>query len=225
MYGRSYGDQTLNFEPSGALRDAALVMRDRETDSWWSIMTSDAIGGPLEGTDLQELPIGEKTTWGEWRAEHPDSLVLSVDGVEHDSSNPYENYFTSDDTFRDLEVEDDRLAAKAPVYTFRRRGTAYAAPHTAIEGGALFPAGDDEVFFLHREPGASVFAGTDAWVLSAERAEEIGSPQAVRSWIASPTSDSAPDASRLTGFDTYWYTWVAVHPETELLERGGEDGG
>ena len=23
-------------------------MRDRETDSWWSIMTSDAIGGELE---------------------------------------------------------------------------------------------------------------------------------------------------------------------------------
>ena len=29
--------------------DASLVMRDRETDSWWSIMTSDAIGGELDG--------------------------------------------------------------------------------------------------------------------------------------------------------------------------------
>ena len=41
------GDEELNFEASGALLDASLVMRDRETDSWWSIMTSDAIGGDL----------------------------------------------------------------------------------------------------------------------------------------------------------------------------------
>jgi hypothetical protein len=41
---------------------ATLVLRDRETDSWWSIMTSDAIGGELDGTDLEELPFGEKTT-------------------------------------------------------------------------------------------------------------------------------------------------------------------
>ena len=219
MYGRSYEDKTLNFEASGALKDAALVMRDRETDSWWSIMTADAIGGPLEGTGLEELPIGEKTIWGEWRAEHPESLVLSVDGVEHDSSNPYANYFTSDRTFRGAEVDDDRLGAKAPIYAFQRGGTAYAAPHAAIEGGALFPAGDGQVFFLHREPGASVFAGTTAWVLPAERAEELASPQSVAEWIASGAGDSTTGAQRLTGFDTYWYTWVAVHPDSRLLEN------
>lgn len=217
MYGRSYEGKTLNFEASGALRDAALVMRDRETDSWWSIMTADAIGGPLEGSVLEELPIGEKTTWGEWRASHPDSLVLSVDGTEHDSSNPYENYFTSDRTFRGAEVDDDRLAAKAPIYSFQRGGTAYAAPHDAIAGGALFPAGDGEVFFLRRDPGASVFASSDAWVLSAERAEKLASAQAAAAWIASGAGDFAADASRLTGFDTYWYTWAAVHPETVIL--------
>ncbi len=62
---------------------ASLVMRDRETDSWWSIMTSSAIGGALQGTELDELPIGEKTTWADWRRRYPATLVLSVDGGQH----------------------------------------------------------------------------------------------------------------------------------------------
>ena len=84
VYGRKHGDQELNFEASGALLDASLVMRDRETDSWWSIMTSDAIGGELEGDELEELPLGEKSTWKDWVARHPQTLVLSVEGREHD---------------------------------------------------------------------------------------------------------------------------------------------
>ncbi len=75
MYDREYGDRELNFEASGALWQASLVMRDRETDSWWSIMTSAAIGGELDGTDLVELPYGEKTTWGKWRKRYPDTAT------------------------------------------------------------------------------------------------------------------------------------------------------
>ena len=56
MYDRELGDRLLSFEASGALWQASLVMRDRETDSWWSIMTSEAIGGELDGADLVELP-------------------------------------------------------------------------------------------------------------------------------------------------------------------------
>jgi len=99
--------------------DASLVMRDRETDSWWSIMTSDAIGGELNGADLVELPKGEKTTWKDWRQRHPDTLVLSVGGEEHVENNPYDNYFSSDSGFRDIAARDDRLETKAPVFTFQ----------------------------------------------------------------------------------------------------------
>ena len=44
---------------------AALVMRDKETDTYWSIMTGDAIAGDLEGTRLEEWPLGEKSQWKE----------------------------------------------------------------------------------------------------------------------------------------------------------------
>lgn len=214
MYGRSVQGRELTFEPSGALMNASLVMRDRETDSWWSIMTSDAVGGPLEGTGLHEMPVSRKATWGDWRRRHPDTRVLSVDGREHVESDPYESYFTSDGTFRGLEVADDRLPPKAPIYSFHLEGRAYAVPHPAVEGGALFELGDGRVAYLHREPGSSFFASTDAWLLPADAAAELDGAEAVEEWLS---SGSAEGARRLGGFDTYWYTWVGVHEDTELL--------
>jgi hypothetical protein len=52
---------------------SALVMQDKETDSYWSIMTGDS---------LAELPLGVKSQWKDWVASHPDTVVLSVEGAD-----------------------------------------------------------------------------------------------------------------------------------------------
>ena len=119
MYGRQYDGKDLRFEASGGLMHAALVMRDKETDSYWSIMTGDAIAGDLRGTRLEEWSLGEKAQWKDWVARHPNTLVLSVNGEEHVENNPYDNYFSSDSGFRDIAARDDRLETKAPVFTFQ----------------------------------------------------------------------------------------------------------
>ena len=212
VYGRNVKGKTLTLEPSGALKDSALVMRDEETDSWWWIMEDEAIGGPMEGTELPKIPAGEKVTWGDWVARHPDTKVLSVDGIEHLENNPYDNYFASERTFRGAEVEDGRLAPKAPIYTFRHRGTPYALPHAVAEGGARFEVGESDLFF-YRPEGAAVFASTEAWRLPAGAAEGA-SPGELRERL---TSGEVEGAERLDGFDTFWYTWVGGNPETEVL--------
>lgn len=104
MYGREYDGKELRFEPSGGLIHSSLVMQDKETDTYWSLMEGRALAGELEGTPLVELPAGEKTTWGDWVARYPESLVLSVDGFEHDEIDPYENYFDSSEGFRGAEA-------------------------------------------------------------------------------------------------------------------------
>ena len=214
MYGRDVGGRELNFEASGALMDAALIMRDRETDSWWSIMTSDAIGGSLDGADLEELPYGQKTTWGSWKQQHPGTLVLSVDGIEHVDNNPYDNYFTSEGTFRDLGVTDDRLDAKENIYSFWLGGRPFAVTHRAIEGGKIYrlDRAEGRVAFFHREPGAPMFASSDAFLVDASAAEM--EPSAVLEGLR----DGSLAGERLSGFDTFWYTWVAVNENTELLD-------
>ena len=214
VYGREIDGETLSFEPSGALLDASLVMRDRETDSWWSIMTSDAIGGPLGGTDLRELPVGEKTTWGDWIARHPETLVLSVDGREHVESNPYESYLASDDTFRGMEADfdDDRLPPKEPVYAFWDEGQPHAVAHDVIEGGRVFDLGEGAVF-LHRSEGEPFLASSRAWRLPAGAADGAEPGDLLARLEAGELEGAEP----VEGFDTFWYTWASVHEETELL--------
>jgi uncharacterized protein DUF3179 len=109
VYGRRYAEQELRFEASGGLMHSALVTRDKETGSYWPIMTGVAAAGKMKGTPLQELPVGVKMPWRDWVREHPDTVVLSVDGVEHVENNPYDQYFASDSGFQESSAKDKRL--------------------------------------------------------------------------------------------------------------------
>ncbi len=51
------------------------VFRDRETGSRWQQSSLEAISGPLKGAHLALYPF-LLTTWGEWRRQHPNTLVL-----------------------------------------------------------------------------------------------------------------------------------------------------
>ena len=51
------------------------VFADRETSSRWQQSTGEAVAGPLKGTKLALYPF-LLTTCGEWRKQHPDTLVL-----------------------------------------------------------------------------------------------------------------------------------------------------
>lgn len=236
MYGREYDGKTLRFEASGGLWHYALVMADKETDSYWSIMTGDALAGPLAGTPLEELPMGSKARWKDWVAAHPETLVLSVDGEEHDDSNPYENYFTSERTPQGAEGKDDRLPPKAPVYTFQRSGQAYAIPYSAFEGGAvlLLEQGGEasggkseetgEEIFLYRPEGEAIFYSTLGWIGPFETDEEGRVRHVPTGAVFDPESEGftggdggAGSVPRLEGFDTFWFHWSQVHPDTRVL--------
>ena len=209
MYGREFGGRELNFEASGALWQASLVMRDRETDSWWSIMTSEAIGGELEGADLVELPYGEKTTWGEWRSRYPDSLVLSIEGREHEAHNPYDEYFATDRTFRDLEIDDRRLAVKEPIFAFFLDGKPFVVPHSAVEGWRLVETGPVRLL-LFRQPGAEMFASTRVWKAPAGTEADLGA-------LPPAAGLEAAGFVPLGGIDTFWYNWAAVNQDSTIL--------
>ena len=208
MYDREFGDRKLNFEASGALWQASLVMRDRETDSWWSIMTSRSIGGELDGAELVELPFGEKSTWSDWRARYPDSLVLSVEGRQHEPVNHYDDYFANDRTFRGLEIDDRRLEAKEPIFAFFLDGEPYAVRHTAVQGRRLLQSAAGVRLLLYRPPGAEMFATTRAWRVPAGADGEA---------LPADGELEAAGFTPLEGIDTFWYNWAAVNEGSEIL--------
>ncbi len=73
VYARDLGKERLEFGALGA-ENGVLVLYDRPTHSRWSQVAGRAVAGPLSGTRLRKLP-SLVTTWGRWRALHPDTTV------------------------------------------------------------------------------------------------------------------------------------------------------
>lgn len=69
--------RALTFRLLGALFRNS-VYEDRETGSWWFQANGRALEGPLEGTQLEEIP-SEQMTLGQWLDLHPESLVMQPD--------------------------------------------------------------------------------------------------------------------------------------------------
>ncbi len=55
----------------------AMTWWDHDTLSIWSQPWGTAIAGPLKGTTLDMIPVS-LVPWNGWRAEHPDTLVLTA---------------------------------------------------------------------------------------------------------------------------------------------------
>jgi hypothetical protein len=224
VYGRRYHGREVAFEPDGGLLNASLVVRDRETNSLWSILTGDAIEGELEGTRLDQWPAGEKVHWKEWRVRHPGTLVLSVDGREHIRSDPYEMYFESSVPFRGIEAKDPRLPSREPIFAFRLDEIRYAVPFSALEGGTVVRAAGGDLF-LYRPDGAELHRSTLAF-----RSEEGAFVRRDGAWEHAPSGarfgaeegvfsgGHEPGPTRVEGLDTFWYMWSLTHPETLVLE-------
>jgi hypothetical protein len=64
----------LVFDTAGVI-GGNEVFKDRETGSRWQQSTLEAISGPFKGSHLALYPF-LLTTWGEWRRQHPETLVL-----------------------------------------------------------------------------------------------------------------------------------------------------
>lgn len=232
MYSREVEGTVRTFEASGSLYQSALVMQDDRSGSYWATVTAEAIGGPEQGRNLEELPISEKTTWGEWRRRHPDTIVLSVDGREDADQNPYESYLSSSSTYHGLKATDRRLPDKEPVFGVEIRGRWFAFPHRLLEGGRAWEI-DGAAFFFYRPPGASVYRSTRAY-----RAEIAGAEVPIRrtgsGWEAEGLGSFDPETGRFTssraelapvhGLDTFWLVWSRYHPESGLPIAPGNGG-
>ena len=74
---RRVGGRTLTFENSGALWKDMLVMKDKETGTYWTPATGKALAGPLVGETLTILPASV-TTADAWRELYPSTVCLDT---------------------------------------------------------------------------------------------------------------------------------------------------
>lgn len=183
--------ERMEFGVSGKLWQSNLLMYNRASDSadesLWSQVLGEAVVGRHTGTRLHLVPA-DTVRYGEWRAAHPETVVLSREtGVRKPyGSDPYGSYYTDDSVGFGAMFNDDRLPPKAFVLGIERDGKFKAYHKEALPEGTT----------------TDTFSGADI-VIEKNSAGEVR-------FFAGKERASVPAVG------SFWFSWLAVHPKTEL---------
>lgn len=192
VFDRRVNGQAQEFGVSGQLWQSNLLMYNRadseENESLWSQVLGEAVVGPETGERLEVIP-SEITRWGDWRQAHPSTQVLSRE------TGAFRNY--SSDPYGDY-------------YTSQ-----------SVSFGASFS--DDRTHpktLVHGiEINGEFKAYVDEDVQAAGRVEDTfaGRRVVVEATDAGGVRFTA-DGEPLSSIPGFWFSWVAVHPDTALWQ-------
>jgi hypothetical protein len=134
----TFDGELLDFGTSGKLYNSNLVMYDRQSGTYWAQATGQAIVGPYSGRQLAFVPA-RIVSFRDWRAEHPDGLVLSrrTGASRPYGENPYVGLDRSEHPFLFAGEPDPRLPATSRVLGIARAGDVVAFPYETVSAGAV----------------------------------------------------------------------------------------
>jgi len=186
--------ERVEFGTSGKLWNSNLVMYDRKTESLWSQILGEAIVGELTGTKLKVLS-SDMVRFGDFKKLHSGGSVLSRDtgAARFYGQDPYGDYYTTPGTYFPVGKKDDRLNEKDFVLGIVINGKAKAYWPEAIK-----KMGKVEDRFENKTIVAQYEKDIDAVRLFEKRADGA--------------------VERINPFSAFWFSWVAAHPDTELLK-------
>jgi len=229
------GGRSFRFGTSGLLYRSNKLMFDEETHSLWSTFEGVPVVGPLtaSGVALKAHAV-VTTTWNEWRIEHPDTTVLSLDtGYTRDYTEgaAYRDYFATDRLMFQVSKTDARLRNKAEVLVMQLRDG--MSPERRV------PVAIDTVF-LRKHPVYSFTVANERFVVVTSRS---GANRVYRggatfpdqratativddqreSWRVTESAlvlerDSNTRLPRIAAQRAFWFGWYAQFPETVLLK-------
>ena len=179
------------FGVSGKLFNSNLIMYDEETDTYWQQIDGLAIVGELTGQELKEISI-DTVVWGEWKAIHPDSEVLSQDtGINRNyGRDPYGNYYEDSFLIFPVENRDNRIFAKDLVFGVEINGVYKAYREIDVKKAGVI---EDVVNNVN---------------IKIERLDD--------GRVIVTNIDTGEEIVKEVGF---WFSWYAFHPDTDLWEK------
>jgi hypothetical protein len=229
------GEQTYRFGTSGFLYQSNKLMFDEDTHSLWSTFEGEPVVGRLvgSGVKLGTRPV-VTTTWKEWRSDHPNTTVLSLDtGYRRDYAEgaAYHDYFATDRLMFQVSRTDARLRNKTEVLVMRRSSerdpvqqtpvaidTAFLSKHRVFS----FDAADDRFVVVTSERGANRVYRASAPFPEQRAASTIIDADG-RRWRVTESHlalESAPETRlpRVAAQRAFWFGWYAQFPDTILIK-------
>jgi hypothetical protein len=246
VFERTVDGQVLDFGTTGNLRNADLVMYDRQTESWWQQFTGEAIVGELTGRKLSLL-AASVVSWGDFKQRFPAGKVLTADtGYERPyGETPYINY----DSLVNPRAHffagelDKRLPPKMRVLAVRIGDVAMAYPFSKLsQAGAVNDVLAEQplvVFWkagtvspLYRQTIAESkdvgSAAAFSRVLDGETLSFLPTDAGFQDretgsiWNIFGIATDGPLAGRallpLPGHEFLWFAWAAFQPDTQIYD-------
>jgi hypothetical protein len=233
-YKSEISGRLVRFGTSGMLYRSNKLMYDGVTYTLWSSLTGRPVVGRAVGSGMrmEHLPV-VTTTWGEWKATHPDTSVLSLDtGFERDYGEgvAYQDYFATDDLMFDVANHDGRLDNKAEVLAVRLpRGGALRDATMAITADFLranpvftFRLEGRNLVVVTSAGGANrVYDATGAAIVEKVDETTVADIDGQR-WLVTedalvPADGAAAPLPRVPAFRAFWFGWYAQYPNTGLI--------
>lgn len=186
--------ERVEFGTSGKLWNSNLVMYDRKTDSLWSQILGEAIVGEMTGVSLKVFS-SDIVKYGDFKKLYIDGEVLSRDtgAIRFYGQDPYGDYYTTPGTYFPVSKKDNRLSDKDFILGIIVNGKAKAYWPEAVK-----KAGEIEDRFGGKVIIALYEKRIDAVRLFEKKADGV--------------------IERINPFGAFWFSWVAAHPDTELLK-------
>jgi hypothetical protein len=234
VYDARVGGQVLNFGVSGLLFENNLVMFDRATESLWSQMRVQGVCGSFSGTPAPLRPVVQ-STWGAWKAMHPNTTIVSPDtgfGRNY-GTYPYGSYDRIGDNslLFPAQFVDTRRPLKELSLGIVENGVEKAYPYgklgerSAINdqvGGrpvvVVFDAESEMALAFDRRAGGETLTfelDGDGGFPFRLRDVETGSVWSLDGVaVGGPLAGSRVD--QIATFSAMWFAWAAFHRDTAL---------
>ena len=228
--------QHVRFGTSGLLYRSNKLMFDHGTKSLWNTFEGVPVVGSLVGSGMQLTRRSMvTTTWGEWRARRPETMVLSLEtGHVRDYSEgaAYRDYFSTDRLMFQVQAKDDRLDNKDEVVVMLFDNPAGGARHPValsvdfLEDHPVFQAeAAGQPFVVVTTPdGANRVYRADAVRFDrrlddARLVDEDGRMWRVTEDGLVAAADASARLARLPANRAFWFGWYAQFPQTELFSQ------
>lgn len=227
----------VEFGVSGLLYLNNLIMYDRSNEeSLWPQMARGARCGSRKGTELAMHPVVE-TTWGAWRAMHPDTYVVSEEtGYDRDgyALSPYGDYDVNDEVVWPFPLDRRRRIKERTLGVLGESGgvlypfgaLASLGPIAVVEHtGSTSAPGGAVVFWDTNARAAMAYSRmVDATELTfAVVGDEIVDAETGSAWRVDGVATSGPLAGTVLdpvaeAYVAFWFAWAGFEPAATLWE-------
>ncbi len=229
LYDGRVGDEVYRFGTSGLLYRSNKLMYDRATRTLWDQFVGEPVWGDLVGSGIQldVLPVVH-TTWDEWLAEHPDTLVLDIDTGhyrDYGEGVAYARYFASSGLMFPVPDRSGPIAVKDSVYAVRLHGQVVGYPILLLGKEDFLEdeiGGDAVVVFATADrSGGRAYAAGDQRFVAYDAETGVATATDGTLWVVTEGAllgPSGEEFERLPGHNAFWFALVNHAPSYRIYE-------